>query len=106
MADKVDGQEIGQGSKSLGSWFPNASVRKTKALGKDDKCSLLLFYHYVNPVMSEGRKDHLKKFLDDVTSELGLGGRLRVAREVRMLPLVANILRYRPSIPSFTNNLH
>lgn len=78
MSGKGNGDE---GSKSLGSWFPNASVRKTKALGKDDRCSLLLFYHYVNPLMSEGRKAHLQKFLDELTSELGLGGRLRIARE-------------------------
>jgi len=61
--------------------FCQNSVRKTTALGKDAKCSLLLFYHYVNPLISEVRKAHLQKFLGEVTCDLGLGGRLRVARE-------------------------
>lgn len=68
-------------SKSLGKWFPTAIVRKTIALKPDEKCSLLLFYHYVRPTMSQARADHLKTFLDEMTASTKVGGRLRCARE-------------------------
>ena len=68
-------------SKSLGKWFPTATVRKTIALNPSEKCSLLLFYHYVRPSMSQARADHLKTFLEKMTAETKVGGRLRCARE-------------------------
>ena len=39
-------------SKSLGAWFPAATVRKVAALGPTERCTILLFYHYVRPKAS------------------------------------------------------
>eukprot|EP00798_Chlamydomonas_sp_ICE-L_P013507 gene13507-19366_t len=65
--------------KSLGNWFPNATVQK--ASQPTDSCSLLLFYHYCKPALSDAHKDKLTAFLHKATSELDLGGRIRVANE-------------------------
>ena len=69
-------------SKSLGSWFPTATTRKVPLLTSDQKCSILLFYHYVRPLqMSTTRTEQLKIFLDHLTHTLQIGGRIRYAQE-------------------------
>jgi predicted sulfurtransferase len=69
-------------TKSLGAWFPTASLRKVPALATDERAHLALFYHYVRPTkMTQPRTDELKSFLEDITAELGIGGRIRFAQE-------------------------
>ena len=69
-------------SKSLGAWFPTATTRKVPMLTSDQKCSILLFYHYVRPKeMTKPRTEALKTFLDRLTHKLQIGGRIRYAQE-------------------------
>ena len=63
------------------AWFPSSTTVKCTPLPAGSSCSLLLFYHYVEPMMTQGKVDHLKKFLVDTCTSLSLGGRLRVAKE-------------------------
>jgi predicted sulfurtransferase len=69
-------------TRSLGSWFPTATTRKVPLLKPDQKCTILLFYHYVRPSeMSIRRTEELKTFLDRLTNNLQIGGRIRYAQE-------------------------
>ena len=72
--------------KSLGKWFPSATVIKSKCeppKPKNDerKAALLLFYHYVEPNWPESKVDHLISFLGAIAKVRVLGGRIRVAPE-------------------------
>ncbi|CAB9512056.1 UPF0176 protein [Seminavis robusta] len=68
--------------KTLGKWFPNASVVKSQRSDSDD-CTILLFYQYKSPVVWPERKvAELIKYLHAVAEARPLlGGRLRVAPE-------------------------
>ncbi len=68
-------------SKSSG-WHPDGtSIQKVTPLADGEKCTLLLFYHYCRPPLSEGGKRSLEAWLRDVACRLNLGGRIRVATE-------------------------
>lgn len=54
---------------------------KTRPLGPNERCTLLLFYHYCRPALANDRRDALNKFLQESTCELNLGGRMRIAKE-------------------------
>ena len=55
------------------------------SLAATERCTILLFYHYVRPAaMSFQRTEQLKDFLEKVTTEVTIGGRIRcVARPPR-----------------------
>jgi predicted sulfurtransferase len=69
-------------SKTLGKWFPKASVFKSQP-SSSMNCTLLLFYQYKSPVVWPERKVALlMKYLQAVAQARPLlGGRLRVAPE-------------------------
>jgi predicted sulfurtransferase len=78
----TDSGVVSKKPKSLGAWFPTATIRKVKPLKDDERCTISLFYHYVRPsAMSKERTDELKLFLENITAELSIGGRIRVALE-------------------------
>ena len=48
------------------------------SLAATERCTILLFYHYVRPAaMSFQRTEQLKDFLEKVTTEVAIGGRIR-----------------------------
>ena len=54
------------------------TVKKVGSLAATERCTILLFYHYVRPAaMSFQRTEQLKDFLEQVTTEITLGGRIR-----------------------------
>lgn len=77
--------------KSLGNWFPKASVIKSPVsytnADKFDgqsfqpKASLILFYQYVEPLWPESKLEQLIAYLTKIAEQRILGGRIRVARE-------------------------
>lgn len=67
--------------KSLGSWFPSASVIKSIAYKDTDKITICLFYQYVRPLWTEERKAQAIKFIEDNAEKLNIGGRVRVGTE-------------------------
>ena len=67
--------------KSLGSWFPSASVIKSGSFAVNDKITICLFYQYVRPLWSEQRKVAAIKFIEDNAEKLNIGGRVRVGQE-------------------------
>ncbi|GMI24705.1 hypothetical protein TeGR_g1883, partial [Tetraparma gracilis] len=67
-------------AKSLGSFFPSASVLKASP-PSSSTCSLLLFYHYARPPLASEQLKSLKAFLEGQATRRNLGGRLRIARE-------------------------
>eukprot|EP01134_Creolimax_fragrantissima_P005197 CFRG5197T1 len=66
-------------TKKLGSWFPSATVQKASPL--KDRCTILLFYHYCRPELTKNEKQVLTTFLQETTSRLKIGGKIRVANE-------------------------
>lgn len=67
--------------KSLGSWFPNASVIKSNTYKETDKITICLFYQYIRPLWTEERKTQAIKFIEDNAEKLNIGGRVRVGTE-------------------------
>ena len=67
--------------KSLGSWFPTASMIKTNSYKADDKICICLFYQYVKPLWSDERKRDAISYLENHASKLNIGGRMRVGTE-------------------------
>jgi predicted sulfurtransferase len=69
-------------SKTLGKWFPNASVFKSQP-SSSTNCTILLFYQYKSPIVWPDRKVALlMQYLQAVAEARPLlGGRLRVAPE-------------------------
>jgi hypothetical protein len=60
--------------KSLGSWFPTASVIKSNSSAYEaDSVSLCLFYQYVRPLWNESRKREAVAFVEQVAVSLNLG---------------------------------
>jgi predicted sulfurtransferase len=76
-------------TQSVGRWFPAATKLKrggenATAIGKDDprKCSILLFYQYVEPAMDHDRLDHWRSCLLALAEQRGnFSGRIRLAPE-------------------------
>ncbi|KAJ1420703.1 hypothetical protein B484DRAFT_351190, partial [Ochromonadaceae sp. CCMP2298] len=66
--------------RSLGSWFPNASLSKTDSAAYEE-VSICLFYQYVRPLWSESRKKEAVAFVEQLAESLNIGGRVRVAQE-------------------------
>jgi predicted sulfurtransferase len=74
--------------KTLGKWFPNASVIKSPVSYSNAdvhktsaKAALVLFYQYVEPHWSTERVRQLTVFLERIAAVRVLGGRIRVAPE-------------------------
>ena len=67
--------------KSLGSWFPSASVIKSIAYKDTDKITICLFYQYIRPLWTEERKAQAIKYIEDNAEKLNIGGRVRVGTE-------------------------
>ena len=87
--------------KSLGSWFPTASVNKVTSYPAGTPITITLFYHYVTPLWNESRKNDAQRFLETFGEECNIGGRLRVARE----GLNATLSGPRENIDKFLNGL-
>lgn len=93
-------------SKSLGKWFPKASVIKSSVCYSNDylakfskgkkknkssnprakqepKASLLLFYQYVKPTWSDAKVSSLLTYLTNIAQKhrTNIGGRIRVSSE-------------------------
>jgi predicted sulfurtransferase len=81
MADFEQEAAAGSGKRSLGAWFPTASVQKVAALAPGESVTIVLFYQYVQPLWSEKRKLTAIRFLEQLGARLNIGGRLRVGRE-------------------------
>jgi hypothetical protein len=67
--------------KSLGSWFPSASLIKNTSYKPDDKICICLFYQYVKPLWSEDRKTTAISYIEQHAEKLNIGGRVRVGTE-------------------------
>lgn len=79
--------------KSLGKWFPSASLIKsdisrygavdsTASKGNDAlPITICLFYQYVRPLWSEGRRADVIRFIEAKAAAMNIGGRVRVALE-------------------------
>lgn len=94
MADKSNKR------KSLGSWFPTASVIKSSSY-TEDTISICLFYQYVRPLWSENRKQEVIGLIERYAEQLNVGGRVRVAQE----GLNATISSSKINIRAFTEKL-
>jgi predicted sulfurtransferase len=95
--------QIGGGKKrkSLGSWFPSASVIKSATYTEDTPISLCLFYQYVKPLWTESQKIAAIKYIEDNAELLNVGGRVRVGLE----GLNATISSSKENIRKFTAKL-
>jgi hypothetical protein len=67
--------------KSLGSWFPSASLIKNTSYKPDDKICICLFYQYVKPLWSDDRKITAISYIEQHAEKLNIGGRVRVGTE-------------------------
>ena len=67
--------------KSLGSWFPNASLIKSNSYEPTDKICICLFYQYVKPLWTEDRKNAAISYIEKHAERLNVGGRVRVGTE-------------------------
>jgi predicted sulfurtransferase len=67
--------------KSLGSWFPTASVIKSTSYKPDDIICICLFYQYVKPLWSDERKTAAIAYIENHAEKLNIGGRVRVGIE-------------------------
>jgi predicted sulfurtransferase len=85
--------------KSLGSWFPSASVTKTD--GNDGLVTICLFYQYVRPLWSEAQRTEAIRFVEEGATKLNIGGRVRVAYE----GLNATLSGSSDDVRTFTNRL-
>jgi hypothetical protein len=60
--------------KSLGTWFPSASVMKTEEQS-DGKVTICLFYQYVRPLWTETKRTEAIKFVEEVARQLNVSQR-------------------------------
>lgn len=90
--------------KKLGAWFPSATVIKANTSatstnhessiansadsvgsslgnGVGNSVTISLYYQYISPLWSESKKQDALSFVEKWGGELGIGGRLRIARE-------------------------
>lgn len=78
---KQGGNSGGNKKKSLGSWFPTASVIKNTSYNPEDRISLCLFYQYIRPLWTEARKLEAIQYIENHAQQLNIGGRVRVGPE-------------------------
>ena len=74
-------QTMSNKRKSLGSWFPTASVIKSNTYKDTDRITICLFYQYIRPLWTEERKAAAIKFIEEHAERLNVGGRVRVGTE-------------------------
>jgi predicted sulfurtransferase len=94
----------GKQKKSLGSWFPSASVCKVEKYPESAKITITLFYHYVSPLWNESRKNEAQRFIENCGMECNIGGRVRVSREGLNATISGpkeNVERFLGSLKSF-----
>lgn len=87
--------------KSLGAWFPTASVQKVAPLDPSLPVTIVLFYQYIRPLWSESRKVEAIQFVERIGARLNIGGRLRVGKE----GVNATVSGSDDSVRSFTREL-
>ncbi|CAM9230119.1 unnamed protein product, partial [Ectocarpus fasciculatus] len=87
--------------KSLGAWFPTASVQKVAPLRPDDRVTIALFYQYIHPLWTEQKKLDAIQYVEQLGPRLGIGGRCRVGRE----GINATISGTDENVRSFTREL-
>lgn len=92
---------INKQKKSLGSWFPSASVCKVEKYPDTVDITITLFYHYVTPLWTESRKNDAQHFIENCGMECNIGGRVRVSRE----GLNATISGPRENVDNFLDRL-
>ena len=69
-------------SKSIGKWFPKAEKLKRNPPPAGASCSILLFYQYAVPKLSDRRVEELRLFLLAIgKNRPNLAGRIRIAPE-------------------------
>ena len=63
------------------SWFPDASIIKTRDISDTRGVTILLFYIYMRPLWSDARSREACAWLEKRVLQYQLGGRVRVSRE-------------------------
>ena len=90
------------GRRSLGSWFPTASVQKAAQVDAESSTTIALFYQYIHQLWSEDKMREAIRFVERQGALLGIGGRVRVGRE----GINATISGENESVRNFTKALN
>lgn len=97
LSNPTNNNNKGKKKKSLGSWFPKASVIKSKKYQDDDKITICLFYQYIKPLWSSHRKDQIIRKIEQYAEQYNIGGRMRIAEEginATISSIKSNITRF------------
>lgn len=68
--------------KSLGSWFPSATIYKVDMNKYNDKTiTICLFYQYIIPNWNNKKLNNIIELIQDNIKLYNIGGRIRIANE-------------------------